>query len=132
MAKSDGIWRWYWGLGTECEAYHLAASRDDAYELGMGECAPGDVFTIVEATKLVPSFKVFDADRVFEEFEEHNEECWGEDGAEIAATEEQKRDLEERLASVLRAWAPRDFFRAWSLGEFRNEEEITVPGGAEA
>lgn len=136
MSRSDKIFLWYYGGGKEPETYHGAEkSRDEAIHQAWGEYPEGD-FTIAEADKAVPTFGVLPADWVLERYEECNEECWGEDGADISATGDQERELEKILGEALEMWMDRHGLRGrvWNFGQTRNEEyfprkEVAVATG---
>jgi len=123
--SSDGVYLWYYGGGSQPDMYYAADSRDDAIKQGWGTYPEGD-FSIVEADKAVPSFEVLPADYVIERYEECNEECWGEDGAEINATPAQERELEAALGAALQAWMDKHNLRGrvWNFGHMRNEEHF--------
>lgn len=126
MSTSDGVYFWYYGVGREPEVYYGGEnSREEALKQAWGEYPEGG-FTIIEADKSVPTFDVLPADYVLERYEECNEECWGEDGADISPTGEQERELEKALADALQAWMDKHKLRGrvWNFGHMRNEEYI--------
>lgn len=127
MPKSDQFYVWYFGAGDCPEMYYAAESREDAIKQGWISYPEGD-FTIAEADKAIPSFDVFPADWLLERYEECNEECWGEDGAEINATPTQERELEKIMGDALEMWMDRHNLRGrvWSFGNTRNEEYFPV------
>lgn len=119
----DGIYKWYFGGGSCPEMYMAEESRESAIAAGWSSYPEGD-FTVVEADKAKPTCDVFAADWIIERYEECNEECWGEDGADIATTIAQERELEKQLGETLRAWMDKHDLhgRVWSFGNTRNEE----------
>jgi hypothetical protein len=123
MMASDGIFKWYWGSGPEPECMWGAEDTRDAI-LRVARLEAGGPFLIQCADKALPSTSCFDADQVIEQYEEHNEGCWGEDGAEVDATPEQKRELEAKLADCLDRWMRKHgaHGRAWSFGVVRHSE----------
>jgi hypothetical protein len=68
---------------------------------------------------------------VFDAFEERNEECWGEDGAEISPPPGAALELEKALAAAFRAWADKHGhpWRTWSLEQWRHVEVHTKSAG---
>jgi hypothetical protein len=121
---SDGEFKWYYGCGKQPEVYYAGGdTREQTLAQAWSEYPEGG-FSIIEGDKATPSFDCFRGDRVLEDYEEHNEECWGEDGAEIDATAGQCRELEVALAATLQAWMDKHQKRGklWSFGETRNEE----------
>lgn len=124
MSTTDGIYRWYYGAGKEPEMYDGSElTRDAALSQAWGQYPAGD-FTILEADKTRPTFDVLPAGWIIERYEECNEECWGEDGAEIHANPEQERELERALGKALKAWMDKHkkLGRVWAVGNTRNEE----------
>lgn len=121
--KGNGIFEWCCGGGVEPEFYYGPhGSREEAFQVGRSKFK-GGTFTIVEADKSVPRFDVFDASRVLEDYEDQNEECWGEDGAEVKATADQERELEGALASVFQNWMEKhQLVKTWTFGTMRNKE----------
>ena len=120
----DGKFGWYWGRGEEPEGMHGPEdSREAILQVARSEC-DGEGFTICEADKAVPSFNIFDADDIIERYEEHNEECWSEDGADIALTREAEKDLESVLAAAFEKWAKENdaVGNAWCFGTQRHTE----------
>lgn len=125
----DGKFGWYWGRGEEPEGMHGPEdSRDAILQVAMSEC-DGVGFTICEADKAVPAFNIFDAGQVLEQYEEHNVECWSEDGPDIALTSEAERDLELVLAEAFGKWAKENdaVGNAWCFGTQRNIEYFPAP-----
>jgi hypothetical protein len=61
---------------------------------------------------------------VLEKLEEHNDECWGEDGVEIKPTPAQGKELEGALSAVLRSWLRKHDLTppVWAFGHMRNME----------
>lgn len=123
MSGSDGNFKWYFGGGAQPEYYTQEESREAALRAARIDYPEGD-FTICEADKAVPSHDVFDGGHIIERFEELNEDCWGEDGAEIHPTGEQRRELEAALSATLKDWMDKHGLngRVWSFGTTRNEE----------
>jgi hypothetical protein len=122
---------WFWWLGStpeECHGEH--ATREAAREEALcGE--PGDTFTTGLARPERLAFDFLRADRVLEDFEEHNADKWGEDGPIGATTTaEQERQLEAMLAEAFHTWCRLHglYRRAWCLEDFREERTETIPG----
>ena len=124
MSTTDGIFKWYVAEGKEPEVYQETCDTfEEALAIGKRDYSKWG-FTIVEADKALPTCDVFDADQIIERYEELNEDCWGEDGAEISPTSAQQRELEMRLSLVLKEWMTEHDLsgRAWSFGETRFEQ----------
>lgn len=120
----DGKFAWYFGIGKHPDVYYAGGdTREQTIAQAWGDYPEGG-FSIVEADRAVPSFDCFRGDRVLEDYEEHNEECWGEDGADIDASAGECRELEVALAATLQAWMDKHDKRGklWSFGDTRNEE----------
>lgn len=120
---SDGIFKWYWGHGEEPECmWGAEATRDAILQVARDEA--GGSFTIQLADKALPSTACFDADTILEQYEDFNEGVWGEDGSEIDASAEQKRELEAKLADCLDRWMRKHGLRgnAWQLGVVKERE----------
>ncbi len=121
---ADEVWGWFYSR-AEDEPYRMASSRDDAIEQGADEF-DGEPFHIIEATKAKLSDQIFDACRVMEEFEERNEEAWGEDGPDATVDLDARTELEHVLNAAFAAWrAKHNPWTAWALGRTRNGEWIT-------
>ena len=120
----DKNFKWWTGPGKESESYYGPFdTREDAIAKAQAEWPDGG-YTILEADKAVLSFDMFAADRLLEDFEEHNLECWSEDGPDISLKPDQERDLEKHMAEAFRAWLDKsgEMPVAWSIGETRVEE----------
>lgn len=120
----DKNFKWWCGGGKEPEVYFGPFdSRDDAMGKARAEYPDGH-FTICEADKAVLSFDMFAADRLLEDFEEHNNECWGEDGMDVCLKPTEERALEKHMADAFRSWleASSEMPVAWAIGETRTEE----------
>jgi len=122
----DKNFNWWAGYGKQPESYAGPfATRDEAMIEGHARWPDGGI-TICEADKSVLSFDMFAADRLLEDFEEHNLECWGEDGADICLTSPQEHDLEQPMAAALKDWFDKsgEMPVAWTIGETRVEEYL--------
>ncbi len=122
--KGDGNFQWYWGRGREPECmWGPEDTRDAILQVARTE-SDGQDFTICEADKSVPSFNIFDAGQVMEQYEEHNIECWSEDGPDIAMTRDAEKDLEAALADAFEKWARANdaVGNAWCFGTQRHTE----------
>lgn len=122
---SDGTFMWWWSLGAEPESYRgPCETREEAIAEAQGDGGKEEGFTICEADRSVPTPHIFRADRVFDDYGEHNEECWGEDGADVQATPEQEADLEQMLGDAFDAWFKKHGIsqRGWAFGEQRREQ----------
>lgn len=122
---SDNTFEWWAAIGGEPEMYDGPfSSREDA--IAQMEDEDGEIygFTVCEADKQVLSFHVFDAGEVLEKVEEHNNECWGDDGMNVAPTHAQEDDLEAALAATVRDWMQRHNLlpSVWAFGVMRNME----------
>lgn len=120
----DKNFKWWVGVGKEAECYYGPYdTREDAIGRGRAEWPQGH-FTIYEADKAVISFDMFAADDLLERFEEHNLECWGQDGMDVCLTSEQQRSLEKHMAAALKGWleASDEMPVAWAVGDARVEE----------
>jgi len=119
----DGVFKWYWGLGQEPEVcYGEVDSREEILQIAMREC-DGEGFTILEADKSVPSFHVFNAECVVENYIDENAECWGEDGPELHPDALQESELEQMLAATFKSWMEKHrLVKTWSFGTVRNQE----------
>lgn len=130
MKNGDERFAWWWQTGTsEPETYRGPCdTREEAITEAQAEEGNNLGFVIVEADRATQDSGCFDASRVLEGYEEHNIECWGEDGADIEATTAQERDLETMLAETLETWfkkhgnAPRSF----CFGTMRNQETFAA------
>lgn len=120
----DNKFGWYWGYGEEPEMmYGPEETRDAILQVARSE-SDGAGFTICEADKSVLSFDIFDAGQIMDQYEEHNEECWGEDGSDVALTRAAEQSLEAALAATFEAWAKANDAtgKAWAFGTTRNTE----------
>lgn len=130
---SDRNFKWYWGYGEQPEDFYGPEdSRDDILQVARNEC-DGQAFSIVEADKELPGTGIFDAGNVLQEYEDQNEECWGEDGPDIHPTREQELELEASLTAVLTAWMDKHKLHgsAWAFGTQRNHEFFPAEDAAE-
>lgn len=127
----DGNFRWWVGRGEDPEIYHTSEpTRGGAIQVGKTEhWSEDDGFTIVEADKALMNFNCFDADQVLEQFDEHNIECWGEDGPDYAPSHASKRELEIALSETLKAWIDgiSDKPQVFQFGDQRNQEFFPAP-----
>jgi hypothetical protein len=124
---------WFWWQGATPETCHGPhATREAAREEALcGE--PGDTFTTGLARPERLAFDFLRADRVLEDFEEHNADKWGEDEPISATTAAaQECQLEAMLAEAFHTWCRLHglYPRAWCLEEFREERTETIPGAA--
>ena len=119
----DGNFKWWCGYGRYPET---CSGPFDSRKAAIAEVPPEGGYTIIEADKAVLNFDIFDATGILDQMQDHNEECWGEDGMEINATPAQERELETELAAVFKAWLERHDLtpKVWSFGETRKEEYI--------
>ena len=129
----DGVYLWYWGRGEEPECFYDGSATGDEAMAKARADSPEGGYSIVEADKTIPSTECFDAGQVLEAFEEHNEECWGEDGAPTAATDAQRRELEHKLADCLGRWLKKHGLgKAYNFNNIRTHDyfpERTTAGG---
>lgn len=122
-----------WYYTQDQEIWQPAGSRQNAINCGRDEYE-GGAFYICEANLQQLSDGFFDAELVVEKFEEHNEECWGEDGADITLpAAEAVKELEDALAKAFSAWRAKHLphLKAWAFDEMRNEELIPAVAGGE-
>lgn len=123
MAEQE--WGWFYARSDDAERFHAANSREDAVARG-AEYYCGEPFHICEARRVTLRDDFFRADRVCEEFEEFNEEAWGEDGPDGTITPEAERELEAALAAAFAAWREKHKpYTPWSLTDFQHGETIT-------
>lgn len=124
--SGDGAFRWWWAIGIkDAEFYNgPCETRDQAIAEARGDDGDEYGFVIIEADRSVPKTTIFDAGGVFERYNEWNEECWGEDGADIDCTREQELDLEAMLAAAFDEWFKKHGIerRGWAFGTTRNQE----------
>lgn len=129
---SDRQFKWYWGYGEEPDVFYGGEdSRDAILQVARREC-DGEGFSIVEADKSVPDFGFFDADQVLEQYDEHNIECWSEDGPDFPDIKlEVKRELEKALGATLKRWMDKHkcHGRAWAFGSQRHQEYFPAVSG---
>lgn len=120
----DKNFKWWAGGGQQPEGYSGPfGTREEALARGRADYPEGH-FTICEADKGDIRFDMFAADRLMEEFEEHNLECWGEDGMDVHLTPAMESSLEAHMAAAFKAWMDQcsEAPTAWCFGETRNEE----------
>lgn len=125
--------QFFWWYSDNEESFQgPCTSREEAIGTGFHEYSGEGTLYIVEATQATPGTNIFDFDRVLEEFEERNEECWGEDGEPLSGIEfKDKRSLETQLGAVLRNYLSKNnALRSWSFGKTRNAETINMETGA--
>lgn len=117
---------WYWGYGQEPEIFYGAcATREEALAKAKADKdALEEGFTVVEASKLSAKHNIFSADNIIEQYEEHNVECWDEDGSQINPDDEAKRELEALLEQALDTWMDLHDAHGHAIGfdEMRNDE----------
>jgi hypothetical protein len=124
MPATETEWGWFYAESDDAEVYYAADSRQDAIDKGV-DAFDERPFFICEARRTALRDDFFDPDRVLEEFEEANEEAWGEDGPNGKATPEMKKELKEALAKTFAAWRKKHApYQAWCLTDYRNEERI--------
>jgi hypothetical protein len=135
----DGDFRWWW-----CEGHYSSVDTFngpcDTREAAIAEARQSIAdnfdaggFSVIEADKLIPH-PHFDADQVLESYADANGDCWGEDGPEIFAEDDAKRELESALCTVLADWFQRHGIepRTWTFATMRNQEHFAdapVEGG---
>lgn len=122
-------WKWY--CSNNEEFYHGEfATREEAIAVGFEHYGAEGTLFIIEARHSEPQTDVFDFDRILKDYEERNEEHWGEDGeplSDIKWVPAQTRALEQELGEVLRRFlAKHDALRSWAFTETRNREEINM------
>lgn len=122
----DGVFKWFYAYSEDAETWMgRCDTRDDA--IAQGKAEYDDDFWITEADSAKVSFDIFDTDRILEDYEEANIECWGEDGPDISPSKDQRRELEALLSAAFKGWAERHNLKGhiWSFGNVRNVEKIT-------
>jgi hypothetical protein len=120
----DKNFKWWCGGGQQPEAYSGPYdTREEALTQGKADYPEGH-FTICEADKATVSFDMFSAGDLLERLDEHNLECWGEDGMDVHLKPEQERSLEAHMAAAFEAWMDqsKETPSAWCFGETRAEE----------
>lgn len=128
----DGIFKWYVGLGEDCEVFHLVdGGRDDAIEVGRNDYHRDGVgFTICEADKSVlgPNFSEDSiAESIMEQLLENNEDCWGEDGPDDPWPDGAQEDLQKRLRATVADWLKAHPAETWRFGTQRHNEFFPAP-----
>jgi hypothetical protein len=132
----DGKFHWYYAVGTTEPEHYYGKCDTREQAIAQARADDGDLygFVIIEADRSVPTCKVFDADNILEQFQEYNEECWGEDGMELGETPEQRRDLEEMLAAAMDAWFVKHGIErtGYNFDVMRNQETFPAKVPTEA
>lgn len=126
--KGDGHFRWYVACAEAAEAFDAVAdTRAEALEKGLAKYGTAPFF-LIEADKMALDFSVFDAERLLEEFAEHNEMCWGENGMELDLEAEDRESLETHLADALRSWMRKNdcIPPVWCVADARVIEQINA------
>lgn len=129
--KGDGVFRWYVAHEEEAEYFDASADTREA-ALAEGLKKYGDTpFVLIEADKFILSYDIFDAYRIIEKMEDHNEECWGEDGLDMGEDFDgaSRLELEAFLAAALQGWLAGKGMtpRVWGVCTYRTVENINVP-----
>ena len=126
MAKYDPD-TWYWWAGSDEERYTVGprSSRAEAISDGITEFA-GEPFYIIEAKHGRAHWRIIDADRLAERFDEANEEMADPDGDGLAAeiTDAAWNELAERLNNVCEAWGREKSIQVWGFSKSRNAEHF--------
>lgn len=131
----DGNFQWWAATGQDPESYDGPFStREEAVAQMMAEDGRECGYTVIEADKAIARSDIFDAGMIYERYEEYNEECWGEDGADFHTTREQDRDLERMLTEAFDAWFVKHGTRprAWCFGETRNQQYVPPETAAQS
>lgn len=116
---------WWWGHGQYAEIFYGPfKTRDEAAADAVRQGA-ADI-TVCQADKMALHDGIFDAEQVFEQFEERNEEAWGEGGPEPhAITPDAERELIAALNAAFAAWrAKHQPWTAYCFGETANVEYV--------
>lgn len=129
-------WKWYGGYGENPERCNIGPhdSRDDVIA-EINRDYEGELFTVMEANQGRYCYRVFDADRFFEDLDEANTERVDGDGDGRViddVTPDQERDLENMVNDAIEAWVAKHNLEStpWSFQEIRNEElYIAQPAG---
>ena len=126
----DNNFKWWWAIGTsQPESYNGPCdTREQAIAEAQADDGNVHGFVIVEADRSVPDCKIFDAGRMLEDYDEHNLECWGEDGADVQCTAEQEIDLEVMLTAAFDAWFKKHGISqsGWNFDTTRNAETFAA------
>lgn len=124
--------QWWWSENEE--SYFPAGSREEAIAEAVASIEePGSTFQICRARRGVLRNNFFSAERLLEEFEDHNDELWGPDGPDAKVPPAAGAELERMLSEAFAAWhAKHRPYRAWSLVDMQDEEELVTPGAEEA
>lgn len=127
----DKVFKWYVSDSVDAEFFHSKhETRDEAEKEGYAAYGD-DPFVLIEADKMVvkPNFDIDGVvERILENLEEYNIECWSEDGPEDAWGEIKplEQALEKAVADWLLAHPPRTF----CVDEFRTVEHFNArPSG---
>lgn len=120
--------QWWWSEDEE-RCHGPFDSREDAlagaHDGADDEATEVEIFT---ASRRPLRDDIFRADEEFERFEEHNEECWGEDGPNmrdvpVAAV----RELEVALMAAFARWRERYApWSSWTIENFANRETVKL------
>lgn len=117
-------WVWFYAISEDAEGWYHAASREGAIAKGR-ELFNGDAFVILEGRRATLRDDIFDADHVIDQFEEKNEECWGEDGPTGETNADIKAELEAVLTAAFAAWRSKhNPWTSWACDKTRNVEHI--------
>ena len=126
----DEEWTWYWGEGSEPEAYSPANSREDAVAKATRAAHERDLteMTVCEGKPWKLRDDFFNADMVLEQWNDWNEDCQDEQGElSMEPTPDQEADLVLALNAAFAAWrAKHKLGRAYPL-DTRNSEVISIP-----
>lgn len=125
--------QWWWAQSDDAERYFGPfASRDQAIAAAQAEAHEdhATAFYICTARPRQLHDDIFNADEVLEQFEDHNEEAWGEDGPDMATLPDgAEAELVAALNAAFKAWREKHQpWRAYNLEDFGNGETVPVTG----
>lgn len=93
---------WCYAEHEDAEWWHRGGESREQAIAGGTTHFDGRPFWIAQASRMLPSFAIFDGDDLCERLGE--DECWGEDGWEGEPGNEAKSELEKRLEATFRQW----------------------------
>lgn len=130
--KGEVVKAWWWAESNDAELYNGPfAAKEDAIASAHAEEEAGEDHSarvLFFGGNRPLGYDCFDAEQVLENFEEYNEECFGEDGPLPGATPEQERELEVALGFALRTWNDRHkAIRPWVVSPGHEEPLPPAP-----
>lgn len=131
----DGNFKWWMAAYEDSEVWNGPYdNREQAVAQGTAEF-DGDAFWVFEADKSVCRAAInagWIAEHLIEDLIEHNDECWGEDGADDAFSNEAIKDLEKSLETLVADWLKRFPVKTWAAGDVRVTEQVVLDPARDA